>query len=1591
MSESQKMSRTGNQYSKRGSNPRSSVDYAQNDSGQKTERFPSEGMIMLTLSDKGASNLVAWREILRARACDAFGDNGRLFTTGEYYEPEKPNLPDVSQMRGLEKTATESAYTKSVEKHELRRMELISDRTRMYGYLMSNVSDESMAALRADSGFSDCEEKKDVKKLYEIILKTHTLVVGGTGEETQDQANHKYATMIQRYGESTLDYERRFQGTLDGMVAVGLTRPSDPAVAVRFLKSLDRTRYGKLQHKLREEVALTGKGYPNTLAAAVQMAADWWRLIGRSDYDRANKHSDSTNQNSKRLGDQKSSETAFVSVKEKAKDSQKKSVKDGNGKANDGQKKRDRSDVQCFHCKKYGHFKSDCPERRNGDGTARRTETVGCHLEDKCIESDEVILMGVSSFDTDPSDFFDDTSLEDCKQAMTTTMAPGIGEWDVLLDNCASCNLFSNAKMMKNIRDADQPVRINGAGGSLEVELVGDIPCFGLGYFNSNAIANVLSYAIVRRKYSVRFVEPMNGAPYYEVYIPPPIDTTLKFIETRNIYTCNMKEFFTLTLRDQYYFSQVLTVEENEKRFTKRQIKDAKRAQEFAYNLGLPSVRDLLVMLRNGYILNCPVTYDDVKRALVIYGPSLGHLKGATRAPKAPVIDVEDIERPINRSVVLHVDFMFVESISFLISVGRPLDMTMVTHLGNDRERDQKTVAVALQKHVHAYTSQGFSVTTALCDGETSLLTSFERLSHPGLVVNPTGPNQHVPVVEAKIKLIKTKVRGIAASLPYQLSTLLWVYLVMFAVSRINILPTSVHEGTVSPREMFCGRKLDYKRDLRIGFGVYVQAYNPHVRKNSMEERTDGCISLLPTGNLAGSVKFLRLRSNALVVRDKWQILPIPSEVITHLNSIARKDKRPVSRDPTYLRGNIEIDDAGDDDAVGLPTDDTNWFVPPIFDDARDDIEPDTHDVETSSETSSLDDTEFDFAPPAETLPVQLPEVQSELIEPELVTEPAISEPTEDMNQNTSGAEGVEQTRTENTVDKPELYAEEDPPRNSARRSVRLQHGMRNPWTRGPARFREDQYGFHISLSRALELYGDAGRKATRAELEQMITKRVWSGVPSHVTDSVKVIPSQVFIKEKRDSAGNYIKHKARLVAGGHRQDRSLYEDVSSPTVSTSSVMTVLAIAVKEHRYAMTVDIAGAYLNAAIPAGTDIFMRLDKTVSEILCDIDSQHRSFLRTDGTIVVRLEKALYGCVESAKLWYNHLCDVLIKNGFTPNNYDPCVFNRMFDSDQMTVCFHVDDLLITCKSPDALSQFSRTLLTEFKEVTINRELILSYLGMTVDLSNPKVLNIRMDGYIADMLRIYDVEGVATTPATSGLFNVDDSSPELDTERRQQFHSRVAKILYLGKRVRPDLLPTVAFLSTRVQRSTEQDWTKLMRLLQYINGSRQLGLLFEADNDLSLSAYIDAAYGVHADGKSHTGGVTKLGQATIHVKSSKQKLVTKSSTEGELVAVSDYYPDVAQHRKFLEAQGYQLGEVVIYQDNQSTISLMKKGHGASNRSRHINIRYFFMKEREASGEVRIVYKPTGGMLADILTKPLQGELFRKFRRELLGFSRVLL
>jgi hypothetical protein len=146
----------------------------------------------------------------------------------------------------------------------------------------------------------------------------------------------------------------------------------------------------------------------------------------------------------------------------------------------------------------------------------------------------------------------------------------------------------------------------------------------------------------------------------------------------------------------------------------------------------------------------------------------------------------------------------------------------------------------------------------------------------------------------------------------------------------------------------------------------------------------------------------------------------------------------------------------------------------------------------------------------------------------------------------------------------------------------------------------------------------------------------------------------------------------------------------------------------------------------------------------------------------------------------------------------------------------------------------------------------------------------------------------------------------------------------------------------------------------------------------------VDASFAVHMDYKSHTGLCVQFG-GTIFAKSTKQKINTKSSTEAELVGLSDSVSHIIWCRAFLLHQGYKLGPATVYQDNQSTMAMLKNGRSHSNRTRHINIRYYWAKDAVDQGDIAIDYLPTEEMLADILTKPLQGELFVKLRKMLLN------
>ena len=153
------------------------------------------------------------------------------------------------------------------------------------------------------------------------------------------------------------------------------------------------------------------------------------------------------------------------------------------------------------------------------------------------------------------------------------------------------------------------------------------------------------------------------------------------------------------------------------------------------------------------------------------------------------------------------------------------------------------------------------------------------------------------------------------------------------------------------------------------------------------------------------------------------------------------------------------------------------------------------------------------------------------------------------------------------------------------------------------------------------------------------------------------------------------------------------------------------------------------------------------------------------------------------------------------------------------------------------------------------------------------------------------------------------------------------------------------------------------------------------------MFTWIDAAYAVHDNMRSQMGGLISLGRGVVHVKYLMEKINTKSSTEAELVGLAEYLPYNIWFLHFMRAQGYKIQSNTMYQDNKSAILMQKNGRNScTGYLRHINVRYFWVKDKVDQGEVRVEYLPTHLMVADFFTKPLVGALFKKLRNYVMGW-----
>ena len=1193
----------------------------------------------------------------------------------------------------------------------------------------------------------------------------------------------------------------------------------------------------------------------------------------------------------------------------------------------------------CFVCGVAGHYARDCSQKKGGDTALVAQQSID--------EADEEEL------------FYDEVG--EAAYVVGAEVALFTRE-DVLLDSQASVNVFSNGALLHDIGAAKRAITLKGVeqgtrGVSIRHE--GDFETLGKVYFSEKTTANILSYAVM--------IDSGNSISYEQAsdsFILKPKDSAEKFIFSRKPVTGSEGRFYCCNMRDRRTSIERAFIEtstENMKRYTKREVESARNARELLGRMGYPTTESAVRIIRSGN--NFETTAHDFRVAEAIWGPDIASLKGRTVKRQTTASDVTVGPTLLQIEQVLAIDIMFVEGIPSLVGVATPLDLTLAVSLTSyDTSRPSRCATVikkGLAEIISTLASRNFLVKVIMSDGEGGVGSVAKELKMMGIEVDVSGAGGHVSRIERRIRTIKERVRAhIAYKLPYALNSLGIAMLVLFCVSRYNFQMSELRDDGASPRELFTGRAVSGELDFRVGFGEFCQCTVPNT-DNSMSGRTEDCISVLPTGNRSGSVKMMSIASGRIVTRDQFRIVPMTPYIISELNKLAEKEGRAKSSAGYWGQ---EVGSGG----VGtLPS-----FAPATSGESDDPIQGMNPTPPDYAETMPPEPTPADLGDTGErngypdTEEREMLEAREEAGGEEPVEVEPVATPVRRTMMDMFRRGGVEMALSTSALDSIEEKIGGD----------------------------LSDYAMNITVKQALKTRGEEAEKVIMKELSQMVDKRVWRPVHVHrlsAQDRGRIIRSQMFLKEKYLPTGQFEKLKARLVAGGNEQDKGLYEDLSSPTVSTSAVLTVLAVAAHENRRIAVVDITGAYLNADMGTDIAVHMRLDPLISGLMMKLCNDYARFADERGCIVVRLQKALYGCVESAALWHDNLSGTMKELGYEKNRHEGCVFNkRSKEGIQCTVALHVDDLLITSASGQLIDELCEGLRLNYGAVTRSDGPVVNYLGMTFDVGVKGEARVTMKGYIQDALDASGTEGLAASPAIDELFDVRDTA-NVSEEDRVRFHSMVAKLLYLAKRTKPECLTAVSFLATRVTRCTADDIGKLARLVRYIRRTKDRGVVLRPGLlGIRVRVFADAAFGVHTDFRSHTGSCVVIGDTgAVHCRSSKQTSVTKSSTEAELMAVSDSANQGLYLRHFLKDQGHDTGPVTIYQDNTSTIALLTRGRPGAERSRHIDIRHFWLHDKVKDKEAIIVHLGTKEMYANVLTKPLQGKQFAYERDCLTGWE----
>ena len=460
-----------------------------------------------------------------------------------------------------------------------------------------------------------------------------------------------------------------------------------------------------------------------------------------------------------------------------------------------------------------------------------------------------------------------------------------------------------------------------------------------------------------------------------------------------------------------------------------------------------------------------------------------------------------------------------------------------------------------------------------------------------------------------------------------------------------------------------------------------------------------------------------------------------------------------------------------------------------------------------------------------------------------------------------------------------------------------------------------------------------------------------------------KVIPAKMLTTLKTNAAGQVTKVKGRLVACGNFSATESEFEISSPTPDLSSIWTLLGLASFRKMKVASCDVKSAFLKADL-MGLESFVRLSRKLADSLDEVLTCERE---PDGSVVMKLLRPLYGLRESPRLWHEESNRGLKEMGLVQSREDPCIYH-MNKTGLVLVAAYVDDFLVI-SDVESDGEWVIDLIHARWGVSARYANSFDYLGVNIEVSNDGAIDLHQYGLIDKLTRTMGITAGVKTSSVKSLFDHDEGSL-LDEKKKTVFLSVVMQIMYVAKRTWPSVLKEVATLAAKASAPTWKDWLDLVHLCSFLYEHRMKRMRIRV-TDLSINVYADASFAIHPDAKSHSGVLVFLGSngCCLYASSKKQKIVTLSSCEAELVAVHEGYMHGLSIKRLLSDFGLEV-KLTIMEDNMSTIKLLNDGP-SSIKSRHVKIRYFFASQLIKSGEMSITHIRTVDQLADILTKPM--------------------